>query len=155
MNVNISSDVSIHAPTWGATIKPESKYRPFKFQSTHPHGVRRVKTVKGMDYNIVSIHAPTWGATYGTIRLTLHSRCFNPRTHMGCDIIFCNCNLWWKIVSIHAPTWGATYTCICASTGLVVSIHAPTWGATNISVEFMPIRQFQSTHPHGVRLHIQ
>ena len=75
------------------------------FQSTHPHGVRRVP--------------PS------------HPLCissFNPRTHMGCD----------------ART--GVY-----DTGLSVSIHAPTWGATRCMYTIITYRQFQSTHPHGVR----
>ena len=55
--------------------------------------------------------------------------CFNPRTRVGCDgsfhISLCSCH--W--VSIHAPAWGAT-TCECQHDGR---------------------RQFQSTHPRGVR----
>ena len=79
--------ISIHAPTWGAT--PVQR---------HGHTVRRI-----------SIHAPTWGAT-GKLSLyfifflfqsthprgvRLGSLCFyygcfayfNPRTHVGCDLI--------------------------------------------------------------------
>ena len=77
--------VSIHAPTRGAT-KTDKEIRM---------------------YCLVSIHAPTRGATplrcpFGTL-----TRCFNPRTHTGCDAspayiadVY--------IVSIHAPTRGAT-----------------------------------------------
>ena len=57
-------------------------------------------------------------------------------------------------VSIHAPAWGATY--IGSSTGVVtinVSIHAPAWGATLPNGFLKVISAFQSTHPHGVRLH--
>ena len=32
--------VSIHAPTWGATMRPGILSSAWKFQSTHPHGVR-------------------------------------------------------------------------------------------------------------------
>ena len=32
-----------------------------------------------------------------------------------------------------------------------VSIHAPAWGATNPTSRLCTFRQFQSTHPHGVR----
>ena len=77
------------------------------FQSTHPHGVRRSILVPYTTSLCVSIHAPTWGATaptsdrgstirfqsthpYGVRRIysctLLNLRCFNPRTHMGCDI---------------------------------------------------------------------
>ena len=58
------------------------------------------------------------------------SWCFNPRTHMGCDG-FRN----------SVPDGG------------FVSIHAPTWGATKGDSNVLAVFSFQSTHPHGVRLH--
>ena len=104
-------------------------YDDFKFQSTHPHGVR---PFMGTPWDIiikVSIHAPTRGATQ-----------FNPMQSQVC------------FVSIHAPTRGATLctqlrVCYCMfqsthphgvrlgkSDSLKayenVSIHAPTRGAT-------------------------
>ena len=76
--------------------------------------------------------------------------CFNPRTHMGCDSM--------KIykhssfhVSIHAPTWGATYLILINFFRKMVSIHAPTWGATKLRRTMQTNNRFQSTHPHGVR----
>ena len=57
--------VSIHAPTRGATLRK-----------------RRDESLR----NSVSIHAPTRGATsmrrYGYAIM----KCFNPRTHTGCDL---------------------------------------------------------------------
>ena len=102
----------------------------------------------------VSIHAPAWGATCMTVsmghperfqsthphgvRHDLHDSspeysCFNPRTRMGCD-----------------------NRVACVEVVYVVSIHAPAWGATG---GFLPWAyeglKFQSTHPHGVRLHVR
>ena len=79
------SKISIHAPTWGATGAWCDVFFAYKFQSTHPRGVRHLMS-KGLGKSfVISIHAPTWGATsvagYG-----IHK--FN--------------------ISIHAPTWGAT-----------------------------------------------
>ena len=67
----------------------------------------------------------------------VHSRHLSVRTH----------------VSIHAPTWGATLWQFNFFQVSVVSIHAPTWGATNIAPTIQKGMMFQSTHPHGVRLH--
>ena len=55
-----------------------------RFQSTHPHGVRRRAGRKNRDMSD-----------------------FNPRTRMGCDRVvpFIRCR---KGISIHAPAWGAT-----------------------------------------------
>ena len=121
--------VSIHAPAWGATVISDYTRRTFKFQSTHPHGVRlpllnipiillcfNPRTRMGCDLVLcayasaleVSIHAPAWGATCAVNPQPYFRFCFNPRTRMGCDgIIF---NLWviFYQVSIHAPAWGAT-----------------------------------------------
>ena len=38
------SGISIHAPMWGATKHLDSQQRKYKFQSTHPCGVRRQLT---------------------------------------------------------------------------------------------------------------
>ena len=101
--------------------------------------------------------------------------CFNPRTHMGCDILTAADGDYLlkfqsthphgvrlvsivtmratPLVSIHAPTWGATFQDLLPLALSVVSIHAPTWGATSV-IDINPqINQFQSTHPHGVRLY--
>ena len=55
--------VSIHAPTWGATLHQDLELTSAEFQSTHPHGVRHIIL-------LLSKRSQT---------------CFNPRTHMGCD----------------------------------------------------------------------
>ena len=59
-----SEAVSIHAPTRGATSDDEGEVRGSKFQSTHPHGVRRDDRT-----------------------LAKQNRSFNPRTHTGCDLV--------------------------------------------------------------------
>ena len=58
-------------------------------------------------------------------------KCFNPRTHTGCD----------EMDRAQRPQGH-------------VSIHAPTRGATIDTLEYVRTKsRFQSTHPHGVRLH--
>ena len=54
--------ISIHAPMWGATRLDDYRTITFKFQSTHPCGVR-----------------------LPTHLLCNVARNFNPRTHVGCD----------------------------------------------------------------------
>ena len=100
-------------------------------------------------------------------------RCFNPRTHTGCDADNLQ-DLWLKKVSIHAPTRGATsagklggsfgwfqsthphgvrlFDLSKSTKKAVVSIHAPTRGATQVRFYTFRGQKFQSTHPHGVRL---
>ncbi len=106
--------VSIHAPTRGATVPLALFLVLIKvlFQSTHPHGVRRPNSRHLITVTIivsihaptrgatmvnrhneqlrgVSIHAPTRGATLNNNMPALIKKCFNPRTHTGCD---CLCN---------------------------------------------------------------
>ena len=56
-----------------------------KFQSTHPHGVRRYVIRRILRRAVVSIHAPTRGATLLGDNWRVLDPCFNPRTHTGCD----------------------------------------------------------------------
>ena len=80
--------ISIHAPTWGATLRS---------------GGRQKKRV-------ISIHAPTWGATGHYFDFREKTVYFNPRTHVGCDPLHASVGAGHRI-SIHAPTWGATSEC--------------------------------------------
>ena len=57
--------------------------------------------------------------------------CFNPRTHTGCDVRLKRGVNYLNQVSIHAPTRGATFV---------------------RSGQRDKTKGFQSTHPHGVRL---
>ena len=167
--------VSIHAPARGATpprrarraargsfnprtrtgcdsIGAPSAYLMHEFQSTHPHGVRpRLRRYRG------------------------RVLCFNPRTRTGCDGRgrARRCQL--APVSIHAPARGATRLRHPLGEPYAVSIHAPARGATarllglaDGTRSFNPrtrtgcdeptraraveLAEFQSTHPHGVRL---
>ena len=60
-----SSDVSIHAPTWGATLAIALSASSRVFQSTRPRGARRCLQIRA-----------------------LHVSSFNPRAHVGRD---CQC----------------------------------------------------------------
>ena len=86
------------------------------FQSTHPQRVRRIRKF-----------AP------------IHFKCFNPRTHKGCDSVNLM-SLPDRRVSIHAPTKGATTTLSTHTIEIIhVSIHAPTKGATNADVQLCKV----------------
>ena len=63
--VRLLDDISIHAPQWGATEITAVRSRVFKFQSTHPSGVRPVRVAQEPLVEAISIHAPQWGATCG------------------------------------------------------------------------------------------
>ena len=144
--------ISIHAPTWGATIRGKVPAFVHAISIHAPTwGATCCRTGCRTGCRAISIHAPTWGAT-GLYKYTQAP----------------------DFISIHAPTWGATAGCpakpskssIFQSTHphgvrpepdfrdsrlLAISIHAPTWGATKFSWSQSRCDQFQSTHPHGVR----
>ena len=124
----LHTEVSIHAPTWGATDLCSRGGNGTGFQSTLPHGERLPSLIR-LHCQIVSIHAPTWGATL-------------------CGCFFKSLTR----VSIHAPTWGATPLRAVWDSVFIVSIHAPTWGATHLSLTTTGGAVFQSTLPHGERL---
>ncbi len=80
------ANISIHAPAWGATaLGLQVSFKILPFQSTHPHGVRRLVFLLPHQQLIISIHAPAWGATGPA------GSCLMMTT-----------------ISIHAPAWGAT-----------------------------------------------
>ena len=147
------ADVSIHAPTRGATFVPaEPEQCCCEFQSTRPRGARHADVVVVALPRLVSIHAPTRGATLA--RAPAHGRdarfnprahagrdpwsnlptsatlSFNPRAHAGRDELPLAYMLAEGVVSIHAPTRGATPAKERLLQRFTVSIHAPTRGAT-------------------------
>ena len=82
----IEDDISIHAPTRGATCDDNNTGAGFNaFQSTHPRGVRPLRAKRPQNLSRISIHAPTRGATNYVLE-----------------------SLKARIISIHAPTRGAT-----------------------------------------------
>ncbi len=128
-NTHDANNVSIHAPTRGATSVAKNPMMPMLFQFTHPRGVRRTTFANGSYPLDVSIHAPTRGAT-----------------------AICPIERLTSPVSIHAPTRGATHRLRLVALSKDVSIHAPTRGATCYLLAKMRFRWFQFTHPRGVRL---
>ena len=56
-------------------------------------------------------------------------------------------------VSIHAPARGATGAELVDDPNAWVSIHAPARGATSPVFNCAYVNEFQSTRPHGARLH--
>ena len=128
----------------------------YKFQSTHPRGVRPAAENKRADTGLfqsthprgvrpepkatsslikISIHAPTWGATQKIryriilpISISIHAPTWGATIPIFLRLIF-------VVISIHAPTWGATFCCRLFFLQRYISIHAPTWGATSLRHE--------------------
>ena len=124
---NFVSRVSIHAPTWGAAIKPNIMTGIGKFQSTRPRGARHPRWQRPHRRR-VSIHAPTWGAAYAAdhnVRL---------------------------IVSIHAPTWGAALSPFRLTVrALKFQSTRPRGARLWLICVCMNSDLFQSTRPRGAR----
>ena len=82
----LGTEVSIHAPTKGAT----GAELPHKgLSKVSIHAPTKGATPKGYYVRFadpVSIHAPTKGATWRSVLESRVGRCFNPRTHKGCDV---------------------------------------------------------------------
>ena len=83
--ISARAQVSIHAPTRGATDVEYFCHIRNKCFNPRPH--------EGCDFYL----------KFGKSRMIR----FNPRTHEGCDLYFCNAIAERKEVSIHAPTTGA------------------------------------------------
>ena len=151
LTVAIVAFVSIHAPTWGATqiCMCGTWYRSVSIHA--PTWGATIGILSMVIAYIVSIHAPTWGATLTYKIAYLIQSGFNPRTHMGCDGRGAKPRQATE-VSIHAPTWGATY-------GVDMILDPLSFNPrTHMGCDpwMLPclwmVTEFQSTHPHGVRL---
>ena len=80
-----SEDISIHAPTKGATLMPGIMEVQYRFQSTLPRRERLGGVIVMMKYIPISIHAPTKGATMAYEKRSASEVYFNPRSHEGSD----------------------------------------------------------------------
>jgi len=125
------ADVSIHAPTGGATKCSPGTARTFASFNPRAHGGRdraAAEQPRGRPSFNPRAHGGRDGAQLWS--RDRRDRSFNPRAHGGRDVVRLD----------HAVGVG------------VVSIHAPTGGATSPRSDPMPIQeQFQSTRPRGAR----
>ena len=99
-------DISIHAPTWGATTYAGDLVLSTEFQSTHPRGVRPLASQLNTYFRIFQSTHPR-GVRPRSRAAGGRTSYFNPRTHVGCDLRGLR-NPEPESISIHAPTWGAT-----------------------------------------------
>ena len=122
-----ADQISIHAPTRGATWRNKDGRPDKQFQSTLPREERHKNAIE-LAKGTISIHAPTRGATNKPITNTDGIK-----------------------ISIHAPTRGATEAQRRAEEAKRISIHAPTRGATLTRDTVKMIVEFQSTLPREER----
>ncbi len=123
-------DISIHAPTRGATfsIRSSCSYRSQISIHAPTRGATALDNAPDGRLDI-SIHAPTRGATIHFGGSDDTSTNFNPRPYERGDPIG-NIFLYHRVISIHAPTRGATVHVPQRFHKEGISIHAPTRGAT-------------------------
>ena len=121
-------NISIHAPTRGATDRRYEGFYAFIFQSTLPQGERQYGGSINTACKSISIHAPTRGATW--IKLEDAKE---------------------KNISIHAPTRGATSMCLVASPRQVFQSTLPQGERLDIMTVWSEQQSFQSTLPQGER----
>ena len=122
--------ISIHAPTWGATLKPLHQAAGISYFNPRTH--------VGCD---ISFHSAHLTAFY-----------FNPRTHVGCDLNRLVQRVAVGEISIHAPTWGATQRHQPRLSGAVYFNPRTHVGCDGVNTGIAVWdSEFQSTHPRGVR----
>ena len=145
------SQVSIHAPAWGATSIIGAKAAGLAFQFTRPHGARPLGSAVGeISVEVFQFTRPH-GARPARLILVKASSPFQfTRPHGARPLsvaaassfdefqftrphgarLQCKRDLRPQSVSIHAPAWGATFGVPHIRRTCLVSIHAPAWGAT-------------------------
>ena len=120
--------ISIHAPTWGATNFDKINQKICKFQSTHPRGVRP----PFFNYFVNSLH-------------------FNPRTHVGCDLWVFHL----QKTSIEFQSTHPRGVRLPISRDLICRMNFNPRTHVGCDPEQVnteiPPKGFQSTHPRGVR----
>ncbi len=128
-NHHPNSQISIHAPQWGATDRYADCYTGLQFQSTHPSGVRRPVAPKPPRPRLFQsthpsgVRPPDWDKpAYTALFQSTHPSGVRP-TPAGCTVKHYQ-------ISIHAPQWGATEYRNAIINVDMISIHAPQWGAT-------------------------
>ncbi len=102
-----------------------------KFQSTHPRGVRRGVSLSNKLNLYISIHAPARGATCNKFEYARGN----------------------TVISIHAPARGATSIENIGKGRLAYFNPRTREGCDLMQIKLLlTTKQFQSTHPRGVRL---
>ncbi len=147
------SQVSIHAPAWGATYIRRDVSRPLEQVSIHAPAWGATSACAYTRRRLpVSIHAPAWGATNLDILRATGSDGFNPRARVGRDPFWISVRSLMECFNPRArvgrdkpgrrqlaahikfqstrPRGARPTRYRVAYMTREVSIHAPAWGAT-------------------------
>ena len=154
MCIGSYADISVHAPTRGATSNSLSFSIFSVFQSTLPREERPLQHQLGLHRRIFQSTLPReerqililfnrfeclFQSTLpreerrGIASLgSLFKIYFNPRSHERSDLPYLQTWYLLRFISIHAPTRGATHFPNRCKIMRFISIHAPTRGATGM-----------------------
>ena len=99
--------ISIHAPTWGATLSLAHGLVQAVFQSTHPRGVR-LRMYSSASSTVLFQSTHPRGVRHGHIWLTKADAKFQSTHPRGVRRTANRMGRHSSGISIHAPTWGAT-----------------------------------------------
>ena len=151
MRMLSSRNVSIHAPTGGATCTRQTgRNALWSFQFTRPRGARR--SPQGFRLHLHGFNSRAHGGRDPAAEVALADIAgFNSRAHGGRDL-YRHPPAVRGLVSIHAPTGGATRVLDDGRLVRLVSIHAPTGGATSLAFATAFSAAFQFTRPRRARL---
>ena len=124
--------ISIHAPTRGATVNPKhyigcTYFNPRSYKRSDMG--RRFSVVVYKTYFNPRSYKRSDGSRDTTRKLFQN---FNPRSYKRSDLLQAGSGSV-RAISIHAPTRGATITFFPFVLILIISIHAPTRGATVVA----------------------
>ena len=120
------------------------------FQSTHPHGVRRVHVRSFLPMTGFNPRTHT-GCDLLPLLLLISRNSFNPRTHTGCDVKFLHNNFiqsMFQSTHPHGVRLLRNKPRICRSS---FNPRTHTGCDKCTRSKFSTDDWFQSTHPHGVR----
>ena len=142
--------VSIHAPTRGATVRRHYLISAVTFQSTHPHGVRLASGyLQEASGWFQSTHPH--GVRRKDSDVYVMPSVFQSTHPHGVRPLTDRQRRYEQSFNPRTHT-GCDCELCTGQKSHVVSIHAPTRGATPPRNFKAVNRKFQSTHPHGVRL---
>ena len=152
MCIGSYADISVHAPTRGATSNSLSfsifsvfqstlpreerllglnfKEANSIFQSTLPREERLLQQYLSHFQLLFQSTLPREERRAKRTCLPKEPSDFNPRSHERSDLPYLQTWYLLRFISIHAPTRGATIHTIHLSQAHMISIHAPTRGAT-------------------------
>jgi len=146
----LPDDVSIHAPTRGATLDLGEARFDFLCFNPRPHAGGdpwiQIRTADSMSFN----PRPHAGGDSLTLKKGRKGACFNPRPHAGGDGPCFGAQAKKQRFNPRPHAGGDNYE-NKISHPKIVSIHAPTRGATGIKVQEAKCEGFQSTPPRGGR----